>query len=716
MKSILQDHDKAAIMIVEPASTVRQMISEGFKSRGYKNIHGSATLKDGLAYMEIEKVHWIISPLFSDQSPNALQMLRLIIETPILQRIKFSLFIDPDSEMHCLPLAFELGLFSYHKRCFARDELTPQLDTLFERLEQAKWHHTLLSANYLRDFYDTGVDLKSRYPFEINMMKLFPGDTHTLFCLAKAQFLEKKPEQAITTLRQTQLLAPDKTKEIKALKEKYLGQDHESINEAPETQNILGVELAVVIDSDSDVIFKVKEMLTSVGIQNIKSFENGSKAFEWLASKESLPDLILMEWKIPGISGPTLVQKIRNIGLIQCPVVIISSLIQKDDTAILKEMDVDDCVPKPIQQNDFYATVIWAIQQQRFPSESKAIMQKIKRALALKMIDESAGMISKFMNDEATTASAKLEIEAEYQLAKENWESARDVGLLALKQGGDSLSMLNLVGKAMLKNQQFEDALKCFDRANSISSLNINRMLDVAEASLHAENHEKAEKAIENAEKIDKNDERVTIAKVKLKLEKGQTKAANKLMSSIASGRDIVSYMNGRAVSLAKSHRSDDAAELYTRTISALPEDWPDLVTSVAYNLALSYAREAKLTEAKDILAQIKHFKDQNIKYKVFSLRKRIKECITNKTKLEFKEVAIEKLAEAVSDSEEEQSKNITSAVSPGTREIGLATNLERGDLCCHLLYYPLCEIDKRVNKMIAEAATFRSRRSIDKT
>ncbi|MDD9950165.1 MAG: response regulator, partial [Zetaproteobacteria bacterium] len=614
-----------------------------------------------------------------------------------------------------LPNAMELGLLSYHERCFARDELTPQLEELFNHLEKNDWNHTLVAAEYIRKHYVNGKDPQSRYNFEKNMMGAFPGNVRTLFCLAESQFLQQMPEQALTTLRQTSLLDPGLIDACTHLRETYLGADHPAVKENPNNQNILGIQLVMLIDPDSDVLFKIREMLTAVGVEQIESFEDGASAMKWMEENTIQPELIIMEWKIPKMNGPVLAQNIRSKSIQQCPIIIVSSLINKEDTQIIREMGIDAVVSKPLEQQTFYAAIVWAIQQERCPNEQKTIMMKIKRALSLKMIEESQGMIAKFMSNEQFTEGAKLEIESEYYLAQEKWQLARDTGLLALKKGGDSLALLNLVGKAMLKNQQYEDALRCFDKANSISSLNIDRMLNMAEACLNLEDHEQAEKVIDDAEKIDGQNSRVTEAKIKLKLEKGHIKSASKLMSSIASGRDIVSYMNGRAVSLAKSHRSNDAVELYARTISALPEQWPTLITSVMYNLGLSLAREGKLAEAEQTLSQVKHFKDQNIKHKVWSLRKRIKDCIQSQTKLEFFETPPPPVGTDGDPTNATHESSFPSTIRSDIKDILLQTKAERGDIGCHLIYFYKGPTDKRVEKMVAELPTFRSRRAINK-
>ena len=41
--------------------------------------------------------------------------------------------------------------------------------------------------------------------------------------------------------------------------------------------------------------------------------------------------------------------------------------------------------------------------------------------------------------DERTSEGAKLEAQAEYQFRMENYKKARDIGIKAMKHGGDSL-------------------------------------------------------------------------------------------------------------------------------------------------------------------------------------------------------------------------------------------------------------------------------------
>ncbi len=707
--SQLKQKEECSIVIVEATGSLRQMIGDTLKEVGFQKITGVSTPKDVLHILEVDHVDWIITSLAAAETVNALHVLKTITLHPQLRNTHTTLLWESSGDEDVIPYAFELGLLSLHQKSYLRDGFVSIFTQLLEIFQQYNWDGTLVAAEYLRQHLAKTGQHKERLHFEETMLTLYPGSAQILLNLADAELaIDKKNGKGSTILDQLELIDEKMVSQCKRLRQqhgidKYTDKDQTEIG--PGTlKNIFDIRTAVIVDPDTDVLFHATDLLTRVGVENIQSFESGTQAYEWLSATKLEPDIIIMEWKIPGITGAILAQRIRSLGFHQVPLVVISSLIKSSDGPILREMGIDDCQEKPVDQASFYNVIIRVIQQSRCPTEEKSSLQKIKRLLRANKLQEAESFMSQLFQNSKTSEANRKEIEAEYYMAKNDLVKARDAGIASIKLGGNSLNMLNLIGKAMLKLRQFDGALKCFERANSISSLNVERLLDIAEACIETDALGDASQAVAQAKALDISNPSVTQMECKIHIVAGKSELAKNLMGDLESGKNIISYMNNRAVSLAKSGRFDDAIELYSRTLNSIPSTWNDQQAAVIYNTALAFARYGHLDKAASVLQEIVAIDSSNslISKRAMSLNTRIKQCLATKTNL-------------VLSSSDEGSVGLPDAVPAGDEDpfekIGAKLELQIGDIGCHLIFFNL---ERPVCKLLDNLPLFKPRQAFD--
>ena len=120
----------------------------------------------------------------------------------------------------------------------------------------------------------------------------------------------------------------------------------------------------IFVSAFADVSFEdaFDLMINKAGIKQLETFEDGESAWNWLASHPE-PHLIITEWRVPKVSTPQLVQRIRGHGYIKVPIVVVSSLIQADEVPLVNEIGVDTVINKPFEEVDFWSSIIWTLQQ-----------------------------------------------------------------------------------------------------------------------------------------------------------------------------------------------------------------------------------------------------------------------------------------------------------------------------------------------------------------
>lgn len=711
--SRLKVKSDCSVVIVESASSVRQMISDTLKDLGFEKITGVTSPKDALHILEVEKVDWIITSLSAAEDVNALHILKIITMQTRLRATQVTLLWDTSSDDTILSHAFELGLLSVHPKSYMRDSLSECFQQLFEIFKLHNWDSTLVAAEYIRQYLVQKNLHKTRLLLEETLLALYPGSAKILLNIAEAELALDQLDRGKMLLDQIELIDDRMTSHCRRLRQKYQVDDGtpEALNSG--AKNILGIRNAVLIDPDTDVLFHSKDLLSKVGVADVETFESGTDAFHWLSSGGQEPDLIIMEWKIPGITGAMLVQRIRSLGFYKVPIIIISSLIKNSDIHILREMGVDECQEKPFDQGSFYGIVIRAIQQNRSPTEEKSLHQKITRLLKAEQVREAERLIAQLLQDERTSEGTRKEIEAEYHMAKGELEKARDAGLLAIKVGGDTLNMLNLIGKAMLKLRQFEGALKCFERANSISSLNVERILDIADACIESNKIDEAVEAVAAAKSLDISNDSVHQMDCKVSIISGRSDIAKNLMNDLESGKNIISYMNNRAVALARSGRFDDAIELYRKTLESIPPTWKPQVAAVIYNTGLAHARYGDLEKAASTLETLSSNGSDVLTFKrAKSLLTKIKQSISSSTRLILStDDGADNELFVLSDPPNNKPDPGTTKDSNEFAAISIQLDLQRGEIGCHLVFY---DHDKLPIKLLERIPNFKERKGID--
>ena len=618
------------ILVVDSSGPVRQLMSDTLrKVRNYESIESRSSVNDALEYLEADVADWLLLPLSADQPVNALHILKLCTETPSLRQTRVSLFVN-EEEYFVLPKAFELGCLSYHTKPFTKDTLTTDLTNLFTVFDAHQSNETLVSAHYLRQLLTKSKDYEATAELQKSLLTLFPGDIKTLLHLAEPQFHLGNPDLARKTLRQVKLLDEHLKEQVDQIAKSLFPDEalDPSAADISDNINVIGVNNAVIIDPDESSATAVEEVLKSLGCPDIKRFSDGQSAWDYL-EKNPEPELIFMEWRIPKVSGPSIIQRIRHHGFYTVPVFIISSLIKAEDTPLLKEIGIANTIEKPLVRERFIPTLLHTIRQERMPTEQAVLERKINTLLNSENISEAEPLRLQVLNDKSIPTGRKRLIEAAFSLAKKEYDAARESAFDALKLLGEQIEVLNVLGKTLMRLNNFEAALTCFKKAQDLSPNNIERLCLIAESETELGNEKGTADALAQASAVDSGSSAVAEAAVKA--------AAKKIMSSFENIKNIVSYMNNMAVSLARSEKFEESIELYNKTAASIPEDRKDLQAIVGYNTALAKIRSSDLKGALVILETVEKINDSKISAKSTLLAEKLRLAIETGAKVKLR-------------------------------------------------------------------------------
>ena len=623
------------VVAIDSSGAVRQLLSDVIRSLGFENVQGVGSIKDLFSILEVEKIDWIISPVSSDQDINILHLLQTIIDFPELRQTRVTAILD-ENELDLIPSIVERGALGWLNKPFNKASLTTNLTQIVSDLEKFEYDET----KYSLQKYDEYLETKGRHEERIesirSFMKINPGDPNFLVMLGKAYAGSGLKEQAKNSLRQSVVLNPSLLPAVTEAAKTLLGEDAfltEKVGVG--AANLLGIDSIVVVDDDAIFSELIQNALKEAGIPSVNLFSNGEAAWSWIEKQEKI-DLVIQEWRIPGLTGPLLLQRIRS-KFPMAPIVVATSVFEESDKPLLYEMGVSVTVAKPSSGAEVLNQIIYTIQQDRSPTDVDAIERKIRQSLSAKEFESAARLRSQLKDSPSIPQSRIKKIEAEFFFYENKFIEARDAGIIALKMSSDSIMLLSLLGKCFLKIGDYAASMKCFERAQMLSPMNIGRLCEIATVHSEAGRNEEANSTLEQAAAQDKDSPSVIETSAKVAINSGNLSAAKEILNQMDSLADVISYMNNRAVSLSKIGRHQDGVDLYKKTYDAVPESRSEVKAIVKYNLALALIKQQNLIDAKTSLDETLSLGKTKVEKKATSLLERVEKAIKNGEELKLK-------------------------------------------------------------------------------
>ncbi len=609
------------VMVVEPIQSIRRLMASIIKDLGFSNIESYESLNDAKKSIFRLGPKWVITSLCERDSFNAITLLNAALKEDVLSDCMISLLVDAANQ-DILPDAFQLGLISSHPQVTTAGTLKNELTQLFSVCESCKWNLSAVAAHYLFSLLATRKEFKDLTSTLNNCLTLFPDHLFLTLKHAEAFFMQGKNDQAIMVLRHAKTISSDHKNAAEKLCQNYLGATLTTIEGQQSFAASQGMRTAVIIDSDQTTVKALTAIFQDLGFVEIAGFSDALTFFDWLRDHPDV-DLIVSEWKIPKGSGPAIIQRIRVDHALSAPLIIHSSVVQDKDRVLLKELGVTDVIPKPMYQKILGQELKTIIAADIEGTKAEVLVNNIRSAIRKKELSSAQTSLDRLKAGDAP-GHLKQHLEAEVLLAIGDAVNAKNIAVSALNTGGESLALLDLLGRILLKLRELDLAKKFLDKAAKISPENIERLCLQAEVATELGDKLAAEASFAKAEKIDGESTVLLETKATIATVDGQEDLVKSLIKRLSSGEGVVGRLNNRAVSLVKDGKPSEALALYKQALSAVAGDDPDLGGVLLYNIALSHIRAGNTRAAAESLASIKDPKKTRVGAKVTSLSQRV--------------------------------------------------------------------------------------------
>lgn len=699
----------AKIIVIESFSAIRQIITDHLKSLGFKNINGVANSKDAIGILEVEPIDWILCSSNLDSPENNIQLLSLISSRMVLKHIRITMFLEED-ESDLIPFLYEKGLLNHIMKPLNKTVIEEGLNIFIEQFEKNSWDEVKHAAASLRTYLSDKKKHQSLIHLEKGLLNLYPGECEYLLNLANPLYQQGEFESSKNVLKQVLMIDADMKTKVEDIASTLFGEGFDLDNESEQNKsvNILGIKNCVIIDSDETVRKDIKEVLEGFGIVELVEFESGDDAWIWLNANPE-PSLIIQEWRVPGVSGPVMIQRIRG-KFPAVPLVIVSSLVTEDDKPLIQEMGVEHIYHKPLQQDDFKKGLIYLVQQERLPANASVLERKIRQFLKSGKIQDAIAIKDQFLNNNQIPEVHKKRINAEFSYHNGKYIEARNLAIEAIKKEPNSIYLLNFIGKCLMQLGDYKASVLCFKKAQALSPKNVERLCDIARASYEAGDTKACEQALAAGKSIDKDNEALKATEVPIRIDLGQKDDAKDILSEMDSIQEIVAYMNNKAVALTKSGMIKEGIDLYHKTIASMPKNKKDTRLLVMYNLGLALAKIGDLQDAKEQLEKILSENPKKIERKCHSLKLRIEKCLEKGRQLEF----ITADPKGNIDEKNEKNPNKQDENEDGVSLVGYIQS-NPGEICCYKVFINPEDIADKWKHIKDQIPRFRPRKAIER-
>jgi len=159
----------------------------------------------------------------------------------------------------------------------------------------------------------------------------------------------------------------------------------------------------LIVDDESLNLNILEEILHKDYDLNLQ--ESGDACLQYLndliAQQDNLPDLILMDVKMPGINGLQCCQQIKsNSNLADIPVIFVSALIEPEDRIAGYNAGGEDYIAKPLDENELRAKIKLAIENRdKFLDKSKDYQEAMSTAMTAMTNASEIGIILRFFHE-----------------------------------------------------------------------------------------------------------------------------------------------------------------------------------------------------------------------------------------------------------------------------------------------------------------------------
>jgi CheY-like chemotaxis protein/Flp pilus assembly protein TadD len=338
----------------------------------------------------------------------------------------------------------------------------------------------------------------------------------------------------------------------------------------------------LVIDDDEVSRNLIANHMQALGAGEIQACEDGQAGWQ-LIQKERF-DLVVLDWKLPQLSGLALFNRIRGLKDYRTvPLLVVSGFLEKNDFRLLQEFPCTALMEKPFTMVLFQNRLAELTREAAWYEQNGSLVDTLVAA-----VDDDGKRAGELLRQVLRTSPNPIPlavVAARRLIAARHLKPARAVLESVLKLDDNCVVAMNELGKALHLMGDHHRAVEVLRHAHRLSPQNLGRLCLLGEAELNVNDAEAARGHFEKALEIDPDDATARA---------GLTVASNmqELLPApdkTAVPRSFASILNTLGIALVRTGQYQRGIEQYRSALVFLRQ--ADDSARVAFNLGLGYLR-----------------------------------------------------------------------------------------------------------------------------
>lgn len=350
-----------------------------------------------------------------------------------------------------------------------------------------------------------------------------------------------------------------------------------------------GMTKVLIIDDDEVSRNLIANHFSKMGIDAIDQFENGDTGWEALCKDRY--DFIVLDWKLPGVSGLALFNRIRSLEHYRTtPLLVVSGFLEKNDFRLLQEFPCTGLMEKPFTKVLFQNQFDDLVREFTWYGQNVSLVDSLVEAV--EKDGKKAESLIKQVIKQAPNPIPLALIAARRMVGARMLQNAENIlrGILKIDEG--NLIAMNELGKALNLQGQHKAALEVLRKAAKLSPQNINRLCLMGEVELNLREVSNAKAYFEKALEIDSASE---TAKAGLVVARNMKEALGSASPTHVTA-SFASILNTMGIALVRNGQYARGVEQYRAALAFLHSNTDS--ARVAFNLGLGFLRWGKPNEA----------------------------------------------------------------------------------------------------------------------
>jgi tetratricopeptide (TPR) repeat protein len=339
--------------------------------------------------------------------------------------------------------------------------------------------------------------------------------------------------------------------------------------------------------------------LRKLGFRNISTLGDGHSALSLM--KAEAVGFIICEKNLPHVSGIEFLREIRETPeFTRVPFVLMSGDITKEDLLLAAEFGIDGFLKKPFVLKDVSSRVTTCIQKCADAGSLESQYEEGRVQYAKGNYKKAIEIYSAIQVKVPNSSRARVAV-ARCQRGLSLFPDAEASLKEAIAMNSLYVHAFHELGMIYLVQDKFDDALKQFDRAISISPNNPIRYETVSDILIRRQRWEEAEDYLLRAVKLDLVYPILYAQLGKVLFSQKKTEKAAKFFErALAKEPDNTSYLNSLGICMKDMNKFNEAIDYYNLALKHRPSD-----TKILFNKGLCFMQMNEHDRAMKTFQQI---------------------------------------------------------------------------------------------------------------